>query len=226
MINHLYRRFPQIGVPGYPMLEIPILFVALVLFVRLVLLVVGAEPGTTFWGMRLTYAAGIWSALSTWRYTDRRDRFYRLSLVFFVRFWAVFLAAPLFYYAFWPATYAASLFSAAADSVTLPWAIPVTALTFSALAGVLCVMGGWFLTIRKWPGFGIALVLAGVLGAERVFDWDVVHPRLPTHIPAPEARETLRNNGFFYIREVEPWQRGLPPARITPRPLNDGSIRP
>ena len=226
MIDHIYRRYPQVGVVGHPFAEIPALFLGLVLLVRLLLLIFGAEGDTTYWGMRLTYLAGLWAAISTWRYSERRDRFYRLSLVFLVRFWAVFLAAPFFYVAFWPMTYAASLFSAAADSVTLPWAIPVTALVFIGFSTVLCVFGGWFLTIRKWPGLGIALSVLALLGAERVFDWDVVHPRLPTHIPADLARETLRNNGFFYIQEVTPWERGLPPARITPRPLNDGSIRP
>ena len=104
--------------------------------------------------------------------------------------------------------------------------IPVTALLFAAFGAVMCVIGGWLLTLRNWPGLCAALALSAVLGAERVFDWDVVHPRLPTHIPPLEARETLRGVGFFYIQEVTRWQRGLPPARIEPRPLNDGSIRP
>lgn len=226
MLGYIYDNFPQVRVDGRPWLEVPLVLGIVVFFLMLAMVLSGTSSATFSRVITITVVLGIWTGLSTWRYSLRRDRLYRLSLVYGVRFLAAVLAVPFLQGAFWPMTYAASLLSDAADSITLPVAVPVTAALFIGFGTVLAVMGTWLLTLRRWPGFALTFCCLALLAGERIFTADLLHPRVPTHIPPLEAREALRDLGFLYIQEVAPWERNLPPARIAPRPLLDGTIRP
>lgn len=226
MLGYIYNNYPQVRVDGRPWLEVPLVLGIVVFCLLLAMVLSGASGATVSSVMTTTLLLGAWTALSTWRYAQRRDRLYRLSLVYGVRFVAAALAVPLLQGAFWPMTYAASLLSDAADTITLPVAVPVTAALFIGTGTIFAVIGGWLLTLRYWPGFAVTFCCLALLAGERVFTADLLHPWLPTHIPPLEARDALRDLGFLYIQEVEPWERGLPPARIAPRPQNDLNLRP